>query len=52
MKGIDDVGIVEVRRGGLVGNIDRMRQGKIPDREGLKLGITGGGAVLMLVIQL
>ena len=52
MEGIDDVGIVEVRRGGLVGNIDRMRQRKIPDREGLKLGIAGGSAVLMLVIQL
>ena len=52
VEGIDDVGIVEVRRGGLVGNIDRMRQRKIPDREGLELGIAGGGAVLMLVIQL
>ena len=29
-----------------------MRQRKIPDREGLKLGIAGGGTVLMLVIQL
>ena len=49
---IDDIGVVEVSRGGLVGNIDRMRQRKIPDREGLKLGIAGGGTVLMLVIQL
>jgi len=49
---VDDVGIVEVCRGGLVGNVDRMRKGQIPNREGLKLGIAGGGTVLMLVIQL
>ena len=49
---IDDIGVVEVSRGGLVGNIDRMRQRKIPNREGLELGIAGGGTVLMLVIQL
>ena len=29
-----------------------MRQRKIPDREGLELGIASGGTVLMLVIQL
>ena len=52
MERIDDIGVVEVSRGGLVGNIDRMRQRKIPDREGLELGIAGGGTVLMLVIQL
>ena len=52
MERIDDIGVVEVSRGGLVGNIDRMRQRKIPDREGLEFGIAGGGTVLMLVIQL
>ena len=49
---IDDIGVVEVSRCCLIGDVDRMRQRKIPDREGLKLGIAGGGTVLMLVIQL
>ena len=52
MEGVDDIGVVEVSRGGLVGNVDRMRKGQIPNREGLELGIAGGGTVLMLVIQL
>ena len=52
MEGVDDIGIVEVRRGRLVGDVDRMREGKVPDREGLELGIAGGRAMLVLVIEL
>lgn len=52
VEGVDDIGVIEVSRGGLVGNIDRMRQRKIPDREGLELGIAGGRAMLVLVIEL
>ena len=52
VEGVDDIGIVEVGRGGLVGDVDRMREGQIPDRESLELGVAGGGAVLVLVIEL
>ena len=52
MEGVDDVGVVEVGRGGLIGNVDRMREGQIPDRESLELGVAGGRAVLVLVIEL
>lgn len=33
VEGVDDVGVIEVCRGGLVGNIDRMRKGQIPNRK-------------------
>ena len=49
---IDDIGVVEVSRGGLVGNIDRVRKGQIPNRESLEFGIAGGRAMLVLVIEL
>ena len=52
VEGVDDVGVIEVCRGGLVGNIDRMRKGQIPNREGLEFGIAGGRAMLVLVIEL
>ena len=52
MEGVDDVGVVEICRGRLVGDVDRMREGKVPDREGLELGVAGSGAVLVLVIEL
>ena len=52
MEGVDDVGVVEICRGRLVGDVDRMREGKVPDREGLELGVAGGGAVFVLVIEL
>ena len=52
MEGVDDIGVVEICRGRLVGDVDRMREGKVPDREGLELGVAGGGAVLVLVIKL
>lgn len=52
MEGVDDIGIVEVGRGGLIGDVDRMREGQIPDRERLELCVAGSGAVFVLVIEL
>ena len=52
MEGVDDIGIVEVGRGSLIGDVDRMREGQIPNREGLELGVAGGGTVLVLMIEL
>ena len=52
VEGVDDIGIVEIGRCCLIGDVDRMREGQIPDRESLELGVAGGGAVLVLVIEL
>ena len=52
MEGVDHVDVVQVSRGCLVGEVDRMLQREVPDREGLKFGIACHNAALMLVIQL
>ena len=52
MEGVDHVHIVQVRRGGLIGQVHRMLQGQVPDGEGLKLGVAGGDAPLVVVVQL
>ena len=52
MEGVDHIHVVQVSRCRLVGQIHRMVQGQIPDGEGLKLGVSGGIALLMLVVQL
>ena len=52
VEGIDHVDIVEVGRGCLVGDVDRMLEGQVPDGEGLKLGIAGTRAPLVLVVEL
>ena len=52
MEGVDDIGVVEVGRSSLVSDVDRMCEGQVPDREGLELGVAGGSAVLVLVIEL
>jgi len=49
---IDEVDILQVGRGRLVGDVDRMVQGKVPDGKGLELGISGADAAPVVVIQL
>ena len=52
MVGVDHVYIVEVGRGSLVGDVDRMLQRKIPHRESLKLGIASLDTALVLIVKL
>ena len=52
MEGVDHIHIVQIGRGGLVGQIDRVLQRQIPDGEGLILGVTRTDAPLVFVIQL
>lgn len=49
---IDHIHIVQIRCGGLVGDVDRVLQRKVPDRERLELGIAGGHSLLVLVVEL
>ena len=52
MERVDHVHIVQVGGGGLVGQVHRVLEGNVPDGEGLKLGVTGLHAPLVLVVQL
>ena len=52
MERIDHVHVVQVRGRGLVGEVDRVLERQVPDREGLKLRIARLHAALVLVIQL
>ena len=52
MEGIDHIDIVEVRRRRLVGQVDRMVQRQVPDRECLEFRVPGIHASLVLVVQL
>ena len=49
---VDDVDVVQVRGRGLVGEVDRVLQREVPDREGLELRVAGGHAAAELVIDL
>ena len=52
VEGIDHVDVVEVCGSGLVGDVHRVIQGQVPDREGLELGVAGGQAAGMVVVHL
>ena len=52
MERVDHVHVVQVGGGGLVGQIDRVLQGNVPDGEGLKLGVARAYAVFVLVVEL
>ena len=52
MEGVDHVHVVQIRRGGLVGQVHRMVQRHVPDGEGLKFGVARRVAPDMLVVQL
>ena len=49
---VDHIDVAEVRRRGFVCDVDRVAEGQVPDREGLKFCIAGADAPLILVIQL
>ena len=52
VEGVDHVHIVQISGSGFIGQVHRMIDGQIPDGKGLKLGIAGSDAALMLVVQL
>ena len=52
MEGVDHVHVVQIGGGGLIGDVHRMVQGKIPDGEGLKFGVARLYALLVLLVQL
>ena len=49
---VDDVGVVEVHRGCLVGQVHRVVERQVPDGEGLKLGVARLHAAQILVVDL
>ena len=52
MKRVDHVYIIQVCRSCLVGQIYRMLQWDVPDREGLKLRVTRRDSPFMLMVEL
>ena len=52
VEGVDHVDVVEVGGGGLVGDVDRVVQRQVPDREGLELRVARGDAPLVVVVDL
>ena len=52
MEGVDHVHVVQVGGSGLVGEVDWVLEGQVPDGEGLELGVTGLDAPLVLVVEL
>ena len=51
VEGVDHVDVAEVGGGGLVGEIDRVLEGEVPDGEGLELGVAGGAAGHAVVVE-
>ena len=49
---VNNIGIVQVHRGCLIGQVHGVFQGEIPDREGFKFGVAGIIAALVLVVDL
>ena len=52
MEGVDDVGVVQIRRGGLVGDVHGVREREVPHGERLVLGVAGLDAVLGVQVNL
>ena len=52
MVGINHVHVVQIYRGGLIGQIHRVLQRQVPDGEGLKFRIAGRDTPLVLVVEL
>ena len=49
---VNNIGIIKVHRGRLIGQVHGVFQGEIPDREGFKLGVAGIIAALVFVVDL
>ena len=47
---VDHVYVVEIGCGSLIGDVDGMLEGQIPDREGLEFCISGLDATPVLVV--
>ena len=52
VEGVDDVGVVQVGRGGLVGEVHRVLERQVPHGERLVLGVAGFDAVLGVEVDL
>ena len=52
MERVDHVHVLEVRRGGFVGEVHGVGEGEVPDGEGLELGVAGLDPALVLLVQL
>ena len=52
MEGVDHVHVVQVGRGGFVGDVHGVLEGQIPDGEGLELRVSGLHPALVLLVQL
>ena len=52
MEVVNNIGIVEVHRGGLIGQVHGVFKGEIPDRESFKLSVASIIAALVLVVNL
>ena len=46
------IDIIKIGGSCFIGNVDRMTQRQIPDRESFKLGIAGGNAAFVFMIEL
>ena len=52
VKRVDEVEVPDVGRGRLIGNVDWVLQGKVPDGKRLELGVARVPTALVLVVQL
>ena len=52
MERVDHVDVVQIGGGGLVGQVDGMLEGQIPDGEGLELGVARLDTALVLMVEL
>ena len=50
MEGVYHVDIIQVGSGSLIGYVDRMLEGQIPHREGLKLAVSRSHTPLVLIV--
>ena len=52
MEVVNHIDIIQVNSGRFVGDVYGVIQGKIPDREGLKLRVSRGHSTLVIVVEL
>ena len=52
VEGVDHVHVVQISRGGLVGQVHRVLERQVPDREGLELRVARLHAPLVLMVEL
>ena len=52
MEGVDHIHVGQIGRRGFIGQIDRVLERQVPDREGLVFGVARANAAPVLVIEL